>query len=230
MNNLAVSRDYKIVSYVGVLFGFLLLPILENTQPAFWSFTFMNSAGIVLGFLAFANFALFVGGWLGSRWAAFWQFVKYSAGGSLNALLDIGILNLFSAIFKVYSGGLLVVFNVIALSAALTNSFLLNKFWAFSSGGESASLAASGAAVGGQAGGKNANAFHWGEFGRFLGVNVVTVVVNSAMIYFLTTIIGAPETISEPVWENIAKLIATPIIIVINFAGYKFVVFKNNNH
>lgn len=204
MNNLARSRDYQIVSYVGVLFGLLLLPILENTRPAFWSFTFVNSISIVLGFLAFANFALFVGGWLGARWAALWQFVKYSAGGSLNALLDIGILNLFSAIFKVYSGGLLVVFNVIALLAALTNSFLLNKFWAF----------------------KNSTAFNWREFGRFLGVNVVTVVVNSAMIYFLTTIIGAPETISEPVWENIAKLIATPIIIIINFVGYKFIVFK----
>lgn len=204
MNNLAKSRDYQIVSYVGILFGLLLLPILENTQPAFWSFTLLNSAGIVLGFLVFANFALFVGGWLGARWAALWQFVKYSAAGSLNALLDIGILNLFSVIFRVYSGGLLVIFNVFALLAALVNSFLLNKFWAF----------------------KNANAFHWAEFGRFLGVNMITLFVNSAMIYFLTTTIGAPETISEPVWENIAKLIATPIIIMINFIGYKFIVFK----
>ncbi len=204
MRNLAVSKDYLIVSYVGVLFGLLLLPIFKNTQPDFWSFTFVNSAGLVLGFLVFANLALTVGGWLGSRWPALWQFVKYAAAGSTNALLDIGILNLFSAIFHVYSGGLLVVFNIIALLAALVNSFLLNKFWAF----------------------KNANAFHWKEFGMFLGVNLATVIINSSMVYFLTTIIGAPDTISPPVWENIAKLIATPITIIINFFGYKFIVFK----
>ncbi len=181
-----------------------MLPIFENTRPDFWSFTFINSAGLILGFLAFANLALFVGGWLGIRWAALWQFVKYAAAGSLNALLDIGILNLFSVIFRVYSGGLLIFFNAIALSFAFTNSFLLNKFWAF----------------------KSSDNFHWSEFSRFIGVNFVTVIVNSLIIYFLTTIIGAPDTISEPVWENIAKLIATPITIIINFVGYKFIVFK----
>ncbi|TSC89157.1 MAG: hypothetical protein G01um10143_538 [Parcubacteria group bacterium Gr01-1014_3] len=204
MRNLAVSKDYLIVSYVGVLFGLLILPILENTKPDFWAFTFINSAGIILGFLVFANLALTVGGWLGSRWANLWQFVKYAAAGSTNALLDIGILNFFSAIFRVYSGGLLVVFNIIALLAALINSFLLNKFWAF----------------------KNTHAFHWKEFIYFLGINLVTVIINSSMVYFLTTIIGAPETISPPVWENIAKLIAAPVTIMINFFGYKFIVFK----
>ncbi len=204
MNNLAVRKDYLIVSYVGLLFGLLLLPILENTKPEFWNLNIPNSASIVLGFWLFANLALFIGGWLGIRWPVIWQFVKYAAAGSSNALLSIGILNLFSAIFLIYSGGFLVVFNIIALTFAIINSYLLNKFWAF----------------------KNSVPFNWSEVARFFGLNATTLVINSTMIYFLTTIIGAPESISAPVWENISLLIATPITLIINFLGYKFVVFK----
>ncbi len=204
MRNLAVSRDYLIVSYVGVLFGLLLLPILQNIRPAFWSFSAVKVVGIIIGFTFFANVALWVGGWLGTRWPALWQFVKYAATGSLNAVLDVGLLNLLSLIFSVYSGGWLIVFNVISIAIAVTNSFTLNKFWAF----------------------KNSNPFHWQELWAFLAVGAVTIVIGSSVLYFLTTIVGSPDGISEPVWENIAKFIATPITIILNFFGFKFLVFK----
>ncbi len=204
MVSLATKKDFVIVSVIGILFGLLLLPVLENIQPPQWELNFRNAAFLVTGFFIFANFALWVGGLLGAKLPAVWQFVKFGAVGSLNATLDFGILNLLSLIFKVYSGALLVVFNIISIGLAIINSYSLNKFWTF----------------------RNHSAVKATEVTRFLLVSALTIFLNSTIVYVLTTTFGAPAEISEPVWENIAKIIAVPITLVVNFFGLKYVVFK----
>lgn len=202
--SLARREDYAVVTIVGLVFGLALIPIFANIDPGWWRTTVLNSLLIIAGTIAFANFALWTGSVLGSRFLFLWQFAKFGAVGSMNAALDLGIVNLLSFIFKAYSGWQLVIFNVAALSVALTNSYLLNKLWSF----------------------KSAVPVQFKELIGFVAVSLTTVLINTALVYVLTTTIGAPSSISAPLWENIVKLIAVPITLIINFLGYKFLVFK----
>lgn len=202
--NLAYKKDFYIVSIVGLIFAIFLVIALENTRPIFWHLTPANVLLLTVGFTVFANMALTIGGWLGQKFLFIWQFVKFAAVGSMNTALDVGLVNLLSLIFKVYSGFPIVIFNIISVIVAMTNSYFLNKFWSFKSGSPIAA---------------------W-EFGKFAAVSLTALTINTAIVYLLTTIIGAPPHISAPIWENIAKLIAVPVTLFINFAGYKFLVFK----
>lgn len=200
----AERKDYLIVTVIGLGFGLLLLPVLENIKPSGWELNLSNAATVIFVFGIFANIALTIGSWLGQRRFFIWQFFKFGAVGSANALLDLGILNLLSLLFKIYAGPGIAVFNIISGSIAITNSYFLNKYWAFQQG----------------------RALHIYELSRFVGVTLANVAINTAMVYFLTTVIGSPESISPPLWENISKLIAVPVTLVLNFLGYKYFVFQ----
>lgn len=204
MHNLATKKDYFIVSGLGIGFGLLLIPILANIKPAFWTPTFANAVLLILFFGGVANFALWIGSLFGGMFHFLWQFTKFGAVGSFNGALDFGILNLLSFIFKIYSGPLLAIFNIIAVTCAMTNSYFLNKFWSFQKKGP----------------------LDIKEFGKFVGISIATIILNTLMVYFLTTHISVPDSLSKEIWENIAKIAALPITLLINFCGYKFIVFK----
>ena len=207
MLGLATKKDFLLVSIVGLLFGALLIPILENIRPPHWELNLLSAASLISGFGLFANIALIIGGLIGKKFPPFWQFTKFGASGALNAALDIGILNLLSFIFQVFSGPLIIIFNATSLVIAMTNSYLWNKMWAFKKDGSSM--------------------FQVREYFKFAGVTLGSVIFGSAVVYFLTTIIGAPQNISPEVWENIAKLASVPPIVAWNFFAYKFLVFKS---
>jgi putative flippase GtrA len=200
---MAAKKDFYIVSVIGLTFGLFLLVVLENIRPAFWQLSFKNAVSLIAGFVVFANGALWIGGTIGQRIFFVWQFVKFAAVGSMNAALDLGLINLLSLIFKIYSGWPIVIFNVISVGTAITNSYFLNKFWSF----------------------KSRAPIGLRELIKFIAVSLATLTINTAFIYFLTTTVGAPDNISAPLWENIAKLIAVPFTLILNFMGYKFLVF-----
>lgn len=201
---MATKKDYLIVSVIGIVFGLFLIPILQNIRPAFWQLSFINVALLIGGFWIFADLALYIGSVIGKRIFSMWQFVKFAAVGSLNAVLDIGTINLLSLIFKIYSGIGIAIFNFISVSIAIVNSYLLNKFWSFSS----------------------AKPIRLTEFVKFVAVSFVTTLINTAIVYLLTTVVGPPVSITPQIWENISKLVAIPVILIVNFFGYKFIVFK----
>src|SRR3989338_3826665 len=204
--SLATKKDYLIISIIGGGFGLMSIPILENIKPEFWIFSLSNAFLLLISFAILANIALFIGSILGTAFHFFWQFTKFSAVGSLNAALDFGLLNLLSSIFKVYSGPMLAIFNIFSLVAAMTNSYLMNKFWSF----------------------QNQKPITRKEFARFLFVSLASISVNTLVVYILTTSINAPGSLSKEVWENTAKLVAVPVTLIFNFFGYKFIVFKND--
>lgn len=206
MIGLATKRDFFLVSIIGILFGLLLIPILENIKPAFWDLNFINVFLLVAGFFIFANLSLAVAGLLGKKHYALWQFAKYGAGGALSAMLDMGLLNLLSLIFNIFSGPLIIVLNSFSIYAAMTNSYFWNKLWAFKKEG--------------------GGIFNLREYLKFIGVTLGSLVIGSLMVYFTTTHISAPAGISEQLWENIAKLISIPFVVAWNFVLYKFVIFK----
>lgn len=205
-HSLATKKDYLIVSIIGILFGLLLIPILENIKPAFWFFTLTNSLILMLGFLFFSNIALWIGSLFGAMLSAFWQFTKFAAVGSLNGVLDFGILNFLSFIFQIYSGPFLALFNAISVAVATTNSYLMNKFWSFQS----------------------REPIKIREFSKFLVISAATISINTLVVYLLTTHIEIPGALTKEVWENIAKLAAVPVTMIFNFVGYKYLVFKGH--
>ncbi len=207
MVSVAAKKDFFLVSIIGALFGLLLIPILENIQPPFWEFNLLNAFALVIGFFLFANFALMIGGLLGAKISSLWQFAKFGAGGALSAAIDIGILNLFSLIFQIFSGPWIILFNGTSIAFAMTNSYLWNKLWTFKKDGSSV--------------------FQMKEYSKFIGATLGSLIMGSAIVYVLTTIVGPPPNISMEIWENIAKLTSIPPVVAWNFIAYKFFVFKS---
>ena len=58
------------------------------------------------------------------------------------------------------------------------------------------------------------------------GFTISGVAINSAILYTVTTLIGAPAGMSPALWENVGKLVAVPVAVIWNFFGYKFFVFR----
>lgn len=206
MQSLATRKDHFLVSIIGVGFGLFLIPVLQNTQPSFWQLSFFSALALVAGFTIFANVALAIGGFIGHNIPAVWQFTKYAAAGSFNSLLDLGILNLLSFIFKIYQGPFLILFNAISFLIAISNSYFWHKFWSF----------------------KSATPIGFREYSKFLLATIGGLIINTSIVYSLT--IMTPQNISLPVWENIAKLIAVVPTLIWNFFAYRILVFQQRTH
>lgn len=61
----------------------------------------------------------------------FKQFIKFLIVGANNTALDFLILNILMKIFNIYKGWPLIFFNSLSFSIAVTNSYLVNRFWTF---------------------------------------------------------------------------------------------------
>ncbi len=59
------------------------------------------------------------------------QLVRFAGIGAMNAALDFLLLNLVTLSFGVQSGPKLAVLNIIGVCAAIIQSYLWNKYWAF---------------------------------------------------------------------------------------------------
>ncbi|MCX7779016.1 MAG: GtrA family protein [Patescibacteria group bacterium] len=59
------------------------------------------------------------------------QFFKFLIVGLNNTALDFLILNLLMFTFNLYQGLPIIFFNLISFTIAVTNSYLVNRFWTF---------------------------------------------------------------------------------------------------
>ena len=59
------------------------------------------------------------------------KYAQFSLVGISNALVDVGVLNLFLLIGPTRSPELLVAYNIVALGLANVNSYLWNTLWTF---------------------------------------------------------------------------------------------------
>ncbi len=206
MLGLATKKDYKLVSVIGILFGALSLPILANLKLARLPLTPGSATLTVVGFFVFANFAMWIASLIGSKFPALFQFAKYAAAGALSAFIDLGVLNSFSLIFKIYSGPSLLIFNAISFLTATTNAYFWNKLWAFKKDGGRPS---------------------WREYLKFICITLTGLLINTAIVFFMTSVVGAPAGVSAAIWENVAKASAVIPNVMWNFVGYKFFIFKS---
>ncbi|MDD4931057.1 MAG: GtrA family protein [Candidatus Colwellbacteria bacterium] len=154
------------------------------------------------------------------------QAAKFGIVGILNTLIDMLVLNLliwagFTTVFTVLGQKFLVA-NIISVSIAIVNSFILNRFWAFGTAKEKSDLLY--------------------EISKFLVVTVIGMFIIHQLIFngiyyqftgltdFVYSIVSALhlDTIFSEgfVKTNFAKIIAIFGSLVWNFIGYKFFVFK----
>ena len=129
------------------------------------------------------------------------RFLKFSAVGVVNFLIDFSILNLLSFAVGINKGIFVAFFSAISFLIANLNSYFLNKRWTFKKDSKNSS------------------------YKTFLALSVLGIAVNIFIIYVFTTFISQPY-FSDLVWLNISKLIATGFVMFFNYFGYKKFVFK----
>ena len=133
------------------------------------------------------------------------QAIKFILVGGLNTLIDLGILNVLIFITGIASGLGYSVFKGIYFTAAVINSYFLNKFWTFK-------------AEGAKKGKK--------EFTQFFIVSLIGFGINVGVASFVVNIIGSQFGTGDKLWANVGAICATFAAMIWNFLGYKFIVFK----
>lgn len=197
----STKQDLKLSLLVGIFAGILLLPILNNLH---FALNALSGAGIVFGLTLFTPAGYLTAYFLSRRWPVMIQFVKFGIVGGLNALLDLGVLNLLIALTGISGGIGYSVFKSSSFLVAVTNSYFWNKFWTFRSTEESSA----------------------GELVKFFLVNLVGFAINVGAASFVVNVIGAPAGFSASVWANIGAVSAVFFTLFWNFIGMKFIVFK----
>jgi putative flippase GtrA len=137
------------------------------------------------------------------------QIIKFGLVGVSNTLVDFAVLNLLTWTTKIYSGNWIILFNIASFTAAVINSYIWNKYWTFK---------------------KKQRSDTAQEFSKFLFVSIIGAVINSGIVYTVTTYIDPLFDLSSGLWVNVAKILATGVALVWNFVGYKFWAFKENNN
>ena len=127
------------------------------------------------------------------------QLFRFGTVGIANTLIDFAVLNALVILFAHPTGSLLLVCNAVSFICASLNSYFANRNWTF-------------------AGNHDASA---GEFGIFLVISLIGLLLNSAILWLLTG--GIPSSL---IHLNLAKLAASVVSMGWNFFGYR-VLFRN---
>jgi putative flippase GtrA len=194
-------RDLKTVFVIGVLVAILVQPVIANVLPsaALWF-----HAALFAGLVILAPLALYIAFLLSRFWPVLYQFAKFAAVGTLNTVVDFGVLNLEIFFSGIYSGVVYSAFKAISFLASTTNSFFWNKYWTFSAGGKATA----------------------GETAKFYTVAVVGWILNVSAASLVVNVLKRPAIISPAIWDNVGALAGVAAAFLWDFLGYKYLVFK----
>lgn len=143
---------------------------------------------------------------------AIFQFLKFGVVGILNTLVDLGIFNILIFLFGLnVKGSSYILFKGVSFSAAVINSYILNRHFVFNDSADIVFLK------------KTPKK----EFTIFFIISVVGLLLNvsiSSFAFYLGSIADIP--INHYVLANIGAITGSITVLVWNFIGYKFFVFK----
>ncbi len=138
-----------------------------------------------------------------------WQFLKFAVVGVLNTVVDFLVFQLLNLTL-----GWMYVAQVIGYSAGVLNSYFWNSRWTFRKEHKRSAR----------------------EAASFLVVNLVSLGVSLGVLWACKNLLGITDAWVAgwvPAWlggfvkgDTVAKLIATPCAIVVNFIGNKLFVFR----
>lgn len=196
-----IKTDYYLVSLVGFLAGVFVVPTVVNLGIRNHLILFTLPLLFPLLFIAGLAVVSFFSRWL----PVFVQFGKFAAVGFSSTAIDFGVLNILSLATGVTAGFILGGVNVPGFSIAVFNSYFWNKFWTFKAGGEGG---------------------FFRDFPKFLAVAAFGLLLNSGIVILITTYIPPFFGLNAQTHLNIAKVIATILVLFWNFLGLKFIVFR----
>lgn len=148
---------------------------------------------------------IYIGFLLGKRLPIIFQAAKFFLVGTLNTLLDLGVLELLSWFFAIEKGVIVTVFKGISFLIATTNSYFWNKYWTF---------------------GKKKEMVRFGEYLKFLVVTAIGLLINTFSFHIAFNIIGSPLDFPLRIWRVVSVIIAAFFAFVWNFLSSKFLIFE----
>lgn len=139
----------------------------------------------------------------------FAQLAKFGIVGVLNTAVDFAVLNALIVAFGIGEGdSRYLLFKSASFVVAVTNSFFLNKYYVFKKRSHEGSETKT-------------------EAGKFLLVSVAGLLVNSLVAY---AVFGLGHALApganSHLLANIGALAGTALVLISNFIGYKYFVFK----
>jgi putative flippase GtrA len=200
-------RDYVITSVLAGFSALLIVPILLHTNVLPFKLSSLLIFGFILGIILLEDVALFVCGVAAHYFPFMRKLARFSSAGVFNTILDTSILNGLIYIFKVYAGPSIVAFNLVSFCITLVISYFINRTWSF----------------------ETAVKPHTKEFSLFIMVVLGSLAINSALIFYLTTIMTPPQGISPVSWVIFAKLLTAIVSMLWNFIGFHFIVFRKEH-
>ena len=202
------KKDYLISALIGFTTAVLLL-IIFSFLNVFLPF---NKTLLLLALPILWVLGMWMAGFLAKKIPFLAQFSKYAVAGFLSAAIDFAILNFMSYTTGITAGVIVGWINIPGFLVAVLNGYTWNRLWVFKEASATS----------------NESFLH--DFPKFFLVTSIGLVINSAFIILFTTYIPLFVPISnfldDQQWLNLSKLLANAIVVVWNFAGYKFIVFK----
>lgn len=140
------------------------------------------------------------------------QFIKFGVTGTMGAVIDFGSFNIlrrglgWDAVYDIL-GQPIIAANLVSVALAIFIMFFVNKYWTFRN--QSKDVVKQG--IG------------------YFALNGVTFVLNQLLTSFFAFRVGLVEAVFGSQTDNAAKALAIGIILFVNFAGSKFLVFKKKD-
>lgn len=124
------------------------------------------------------------------------QFVKFVLVGFVNTGIDYGVYILLTRVSEFFRENFLIA-NLISFLVAVSNSYLMNKYWTF----------------------RDKETRYHVQFSKFTLVNVVALSISELILYFLVNGAG--------LYDLLSKAVAVVTVVFWNFFANKYWVFTN---
>jgi putative flippase GtrA len=192
----------------------IIFALLAGLGVAYLISILLREQGIKIGYFNFLLFILLpimslAGLWtswfLGKKILCIFQAAKFFLVGVLATLVDLGILNLLIWVSGIAFGLSYSLFKGISFLGAMLGKYFAVKFWTFE---------------------KTETPVTSAEFGKFLIISIIGLVINVSAASFIVNSLGPQFGIVEKVWANLGAIFAAILAFVWNFFGSKFIVFK----
>lgn len=137
------------------------------------------------------------------------QFIKFGIVGGIGAVVDFGTYNILTRaigwddIYLIF-GYEIIAANLVSVFLAIVSNFLLNKYWTFRDTSEKVVQ----------------------QWSKYFLLNFITFILNQILTSFFAFRVPIIAIIVGAQKDNVAKALAIGLILFVNFAGSKFLIFR----
>lgn len=193
-----MRKDLLTAIFVGFLTALIWIPVLGNLGGYFRGGLWALLIIVPVAYVV----GLYICGILFNQIKPLYLFMKYVIVGFLSAGIDFAIFNVFIYLTGVEKGLEIVLFKAVSFFFAMLNSYNWNKIWTFEFAGR--------------------------RFFQFAVVTIIGFLVNVGLTSLIINFIPPMFGFTQLAWDNLASAAAIIVNVILNFTGYKIIVFKSN--